>query len=67
MEIEKEKYKDDKIINLCNEMINIINKIKQEENETNEGSLTEKEYQGLISNIESIIEERLIYLNFWED
>ena len=67
MEIEKEKYKDDKIINLCNEMINIINNIKQEENETNEGSLTEKEYQGLISNIESIIEERLIYLNFWED
>lgn len=62
-----EKYRKDKIIKLCLEMLDKINKIKQEEDDNNEGSLTEKEYQGLISDIESIIGSRIIYLDFWED
>ena len=61
MKLEKEKFKKDKIIKLCIEMIDKINNIKLED------KLNEKEYQGLISDIDSIIESRIIYLNFWED
>ena len=54
--------KNDKIIKYCLDCIEKINKIKQDDD-----YLNEKEYQGLISNIENIIESRIIYLNFWED
>lgn len=54
--------KEDKIIEICIEMIDKINKIKRKEN-----NITDKEYQGLINNIYSIIESRLTYLNFWEE
>ncbi len=55
------KYKNDKIVNLCIEMIEKIIKIKQDNN------INEKEYQGLIANIQSIIESRITYLKFWEE
>lgn len=67
MEIEKEKNKNDKIIKICMELIEKIKELKEEEEETNEGAITEKEYVGLISNINNIIKERIIYLNFWEE
>ena len=54
--------KEDKIIEICIEMIDKINKIKQEENNINK-----KEYQELINNLENIIESRITYLNFWEE
>lgn len=60
-----EKYKNDEIIKICIEMIDKISKIKKEEDETNEGSLTEKEYQGLIINILSLIESRITFIDFW--
>ena len=62
MKLEKEKYKNDKIINLCLEMLDKINKIKQDEY-----NITDNEYQGLMNNIQSIIESRIEYLFFWED
>ena len=60
--MKKEKYKNDKIIKYCLDCIEKINKIKKDYDNINE-----KEYQGLISNIENMIESRLIYLYFWED
>lgn len=56
------KYENDKIIKLCLEMLDKINKIKQDEY-----NITDYEYQGLMNNIQSIIESRIEYLFFWED
>ena len=57
-----EKYKNDKIIKLCIEILDKINKMKKEEDNINE-----IEYQGLINNIECLIGSRITYLNFWEE
>ena len=59
-----EKYKNDNIIKLCIEMIDRINKMLKYEDYDH---INAESYLGLISNIKSIIESRITYLNFWED
>lgn len=60
MKKDIEKYKNDEIIKLCIEMLDKINKIMQDKDNIND-----KEYQGLINNILSMIESRITFIDFW--
>ena len=63
----KEKYENDEIIKKCNEIMKIINIIKNEEDDTNEGSMTNIRYEKIFELIVDIVENRIKYLNFWEE
>lgn len=58
----KEKYNNDKIIKKCKEIMEIIKVIKKEEDNDNEGSMTDYRYYKIGGIILNIVEERIKYL-----
>lgn len=62
----KKKYENDIIIKKCNEIMKIINIIKKEEDDINEGSMTNIRYDKIFELIVDIVEDRIKYLNYWE-
>lgn len=63
----KKKYENDIIIKKCNKIMDIINIIKKEEDDINEGSMNNIRYDKIFELIVDIVEERIKYLNYWEE
>ena len=62
----KEKYENDKIINNCKEVMKMLNETLEEEIRYNEPELYQN-YDKIKENIINIVEDRIKYLNFWEE
>lgn len=58
----QEEYDNDKIIKKCKEIMEIIHIVKKEEDNDNEGSMTDYRYYKIFEIILDIVEERIEYL-----